>query len=293
MSNDPFDLDQLQRWMQAVIVHPQGVSVGVASPEAQRHLALDLEGIETVIAPSQSQSSAERLAIYSQAYYARLLECLRAEFPVLCEAIGQDLFDRFAVGYLQSHPSRSYTLGLLGANFAAYLRDTRPKSDDTGWPDFLIDLATLEWNFSEVFDGPGVEGQPLLDAREMQSLPAELWPEARLVPVPCLRLIALEYPVQQLYRAIRQRQPAAPCEPRATWLAISRREFVVRHYELTCPQYQLLSDVLAGRCVGDAICRAADSVPGDFDAFARDLQAWFQLWTAEGFFLGVELPRVR
>lgn len=287
MSHDSFSLDQLQRWMQAVIVHPQGVPAGVASAEAQRHLAVDPEQIDTVIAPSSALSSAERLAIYSQAYYARLLECLRAEFPVLCEAVGQDLFDRFAAGYLQTYPSRSYTLGLLGANFAAYLRQTRPSGDETGWPDFLIDLAMLEWNFSEVFDGPGVEGQPLLGAAQLQSLPADQWPLARLVPVPCLRLIAMDHPVQQFYRAIRQQQPIVSCEPQATWLAITRREFVVRHFDLTRPQFELLSDLLAGQCVGDAIRRAAETVTDDFESFARDLQAWFRHWAAEGFFLRV------
>jgi hypothetical protein len=58
----------------------------------------------------------DRLAIYGTAYYARLLECLLEEFPVLVHALGEELFDAFAVGYLQKYPSRSYTLNDLATN---------------------------------------------------------------------------------------------------------------------------------------------------------------------------------
>ena len=42
---------------------------------------------------SQALTALERLAIYGHAYYARLLECLREEFPVLKHALGEELFD--------------------------------------------------------------------------------------------------------------------------------------------------------------------------------------------------------
>jgi hypothetical protein len=57
--------------------------------------------------------------------------------------------------------------------------------------DFLIDLATLELTFNEVFDGPGVEGESLLDGDRLLTITPERLLEARLVGVPCLRLLAL------------------------------------------------------------------------------------------------------
>jgi hypothetical protein len=289
MSNEPPDLEQIQRWMQAVIMHPGGVLTGAASPQAQGHLPVDVEQIENVVTRSAALSSVERLEIYARAYYARLLECLRAEFPVLCQAVGGEVFDQFAFGYLQSYPSRSYTLDLLGANFAAYLRETRPDSELTDWPDFLIDLATLEWHFSEVFDGPGVEHQPLLDVAQLQSISPDRWPAARLAPASCLRVLALGYPVQRFYRAVRNGEHPEPPAPVETYLAITRRDFVVRHFELTRAQYHLLGDLLSGASVGEAIGRVAENFDVDVESFARDLQEWFRVWAAEGFFRGVEL----
>jgi hypothetical protein len=70
-------------------------------------------------------------------------------------------------------------------------------------------------------------------------------------------------------------------------LAISRRNYVVRHYALTALEAEILAAILAGDTVGDAIGRYA--ITADLDTLAVDLQRWFREWTAEGFFLGIAL----
>ncbi len=75
MSED--ELSQIQRWMQAVITHPGGAAAGLDSVEARAEFDIVPADVERVISPSQQQSSLERLAIYAQAYFARLSECLR------------------------------------------------------------------------------------------------------------------------------------------------------------------------------------------------------------------------
>src|SRR6266404_6090912 len=238
-------LGQIQRWMQATIMHPVGVAEGVASEPSRSQIDVGPDDIETVVTRSRAQTALERLEIYSHAYYARLLECLREEFPVLKHALGEEVFDAFAVGYLQQYPSRSYTLFQLGANFPRYLAETRPEASEgadlpVDWPDFLIDLATLELTFNEVFDGPGVEGEDLLEAGQLQAVAPERLLEARLVSVPCLRLLALNYPVHRYFTAVRRHEDPLMPGPAATFLAVTRRRYVVRHYELSRPAYQLL-----------------------------------------------------
>jgi hypothetical protein len=282
-------LAQLQGWLQSVIMNPAGLLDGIASADARAHIDVLPADVETIIERSSHQTSLERLQIYSGAYYARLLECLRAEFPVLAQALGGELFDEFAVEYLQRYPPHSYTLNELGANLAKYLAETRPTSatEDNSWLDFLVDLARLEWTFSEVFDGPGAERQTLLGAGQLRSVAEELWPAARLMPVPCLRILKLDFPVQGYYRAVRDGQEAVPPDREPTWLAISRRNYVVRHIPLTPPEAAILEAILAGATVGQAISRAP--IPADVDGFAADLQRWFHNWAAEGFFLTLTL----
>ena len=288
------DLGQIQRWMQATIMHPAGVAEGIASAEARRHIDVGPDEAETVVTRSRALTALERLAIYGHAYYARLLECLREEFPVLKHALGEELFDAFAVEYLGLYPSRSYTLFRLGTNFPRFLAETRPDREGEGspapnWPDFLIDLATLELTFNEVFDGPGVEGERLLDADRLRVLSPERLLEARLVGVPCLRLLALRYPAHKYFTAVRrQEEPDLP-GPAETFLGVTRRHYVVRHYELSRPAYQILHALLAGVSVGQSISRAVEEAGPDLDRLPDNLWTWFHDWAAEGFFRAVDL----
>ncbi len=293
--NTPWhDLEQIQRWMQAVIMHPAGVAEGIASTDAIGAIDVRPNEVETVVTRSAALTAIERLEIYGYAYYARLLECLRDEFPVLKHALGEELFDDFAAEYLERYPSRSYTLFQLGVNFPRFLAETRPDreeevSDVPEWPDFLIDIARLELTFNEVFDGPGVEGEHLLDADQLQGLAPERLLEARLVGVPCLRLLSLHYPVHQYFTAVRRHEDPELPEPGETFLAVTRRRYVVRHYELSPAAYQLLHALLAGETVGQAISRAVESAGPDLDRLSDNLSSWFHDWAAEGFFRGVEL----
>jgi hypothetical protein len=289
MNDQRRDLANLQRWMQTVITHPDGVPAGLASDEARSAIDAAPADVEQIVSRSAALTSVQRLEVYANAYYARLVECLEAEFPVLAAALGGDAFAGFALEYLIRHPSRSYTLARLGENFARDLEETRPPraGDAPDWADFLIDLARLEWTFSQVFDGPGVEGQRLLDVEKLRAVPTDRWSDSRLVCVPCLRLESFRFPVSAYYSATRRSERPDPPAPAATYLAVNRRNFVVRRHDLTKPQFELLTALRGGDTVGAAIATIASAAQTAFDSFAAQLHDWFAQWAAEGFFLDV------
>ncbi|MEX0704799.1 MAG: DNA-binding domain-containing protein [Planctomycetales bacterium] len=337
MTGDPRELRTIQEWMQAVITHPEGVAAGIDSAAARAKIDVAPAEAERVVPRSKSLDAIGRLEIYANAYYARLLECLREEFPAFVHAVGQEVFDGFAFGYLQSYPSRSYTLAELGAHFPQYLRETRPegRSDElrvtsdgnTGdapdsslvtrhsslelspaagvqasacpvqpegctpadWTDFLIDLATLERTYSEVFDGPGIERERLLQPADLQAVSPEAWPRCRLVLVECLRLAAFRYPVHEYATAVRKQSNAEIPAPSPTWLVITRRDYVVRRAPLSFPQFALLEALSEGASVGDALERTAAAWEGDFDELASHVGAWFREWAQAGHFRRLEV----
>ncbi|VTT99545.1 Uncharacterized protein OS=Planctomyces limnophilus (strain ATCC 43296 / DSM 3776 / IFAM 1008 / 290) GN=Plim_3270 PE=4 SV=1: DUF2063 [Gemmataceae bacterium] len=289
MPNGAPELDRIQRWMQAVIAHPAGVAAGCASDEARRQLDVDAAGLERVVTRSSTLLAAERLAVYANAYYARLLECLREEYPALVHTLGSELFDEFAVEYLQRYPSGSYTLHHLGANFPRHLAETCPAEEDTRWANFVVDLAKLERLFSEVFDGPGNEGATGLSPEALAAVPPESLVEGWLVPAPDLHLVELRSPVHEYVRAVRRGEDPAPPAPADTLLAVHRRDYLVRRHPVSRPQYVLLAAILAGETVGKAIGKAAEHVEGDAAEYAADLRDWFRDWAAEGLFRDFEL----
>lgn len=287
---EEFPLNAVQRWMQSVIVHSQGVPAGLVAEDTHQHL--DVPNLEQLIPCSPSQSSVERLAVYANAYYARLIECLQSEFPVFSQTVGEEAFAEFAADYVQRYPSRSYSLGDLGTNFPRYLAETKPIADGQGpypdWAEFLVELANLERTFSEVFDGPGLENKPALGVVDLQATDLQKWPQARIKFAPCFRLLSLQFPLNGFYSSVKEGKKADFPPPSDSWFAVTRRDFIVRRYGLNRPQFMLLSSLLEGRTVEEAIGAAAESYAAEPDALARDLHAWFRAWAAAPFFQSVE-----
>lgn len=281
-------LDQVQRWMLSVITHPDGVVPGIESDDAQREVPVTPEQIEQVITRSRQCTSLERLQVYGNAYYARLIECLQDEYPALRHALGDDTFDAFALAYLQDCPPRSYTLSQLGKNFPQFLRETRPLDlpPESTWPEFLVDLVTLERTYSEVFDAPGPEQQRRLRSEDLFAIPLEAWPETRLIPAEGLRLLELRFPVHAYATAVRHQESPTIPPPTPTYLAILRQDYVVRRWPLTQTEFRLL-DLLR---TGQTIRTATETCFADTDEeeFSSHLRSWFKAWSEAGFFRAVE-----
>jgi hypothetical protein len=283
MNKQSRDLGTVERWLHAVITHPQDVRAAVVCPEARRQIDISAAQIEQVVTRSLALTAFERLGIYSHAYFARLQECLRAEFSVLAQTLGVELFNRFTFDYLRHHPSRSYTLNRLGEDFPRYLAETRPDHEASpgareSWPDFIIDLAILERTFSEVFDGAGTEGQPALDLARCSAMPDQRLLETRFLPVVCLRLLAFRYPVSQYFHAMRKGEKPELPAPVDSYLAMSRRDYVVCFHELDFYQYNLLTAVISGQCPAESIAAASE--------LRSIAPQWLRDWIAKGFFAG-------
>ncbi len=119
LTPDDAELQRLQAWMQAVITHPAGIARGIESDEAKRNVGVPVSDIEQVVTRSSKQSAVERLGVYGNAYFARLLGCMAEDFPATKHAVGEEAFAGFVIRYLQKYPSTSYSLGDLHRRFQA------------------------------------------------------------------------------------------------------------------------------------------------------------------------------
>lgn len=285
-------LPTVQRWMQSVITHPAGVSSGIRSETSQKLISVSESDVESVIQPSETLTSLERLQIYGDAYFARLIGCLADEFPAVSFSVGEETFAGFVMGYLQSKPSTSYTLADLGSGFPDYLADSRPPKSGTdegpNWTDFLIQLAKLERLYAEVFDGPGDERTASLTPEQLSDIDPNTWPECRLLCSESMRLVEFDFPVQNYAAAVRREEtPKIPAAV-ATHLVLHRRDFVVRRRELTAPQWHLLRAIHEGQPIGLAIESVANTLSDDeLVHFAGGLQHCFSEWTAAGMFRAI------
>jgi hypothetical protein len=270
MSQQPSTLEQLQLWLQAVIAHPGGVEKGV---------------LEDIIPPTSRQTSDERLGVYATAYYLRLVDCLREFFPCLRSAMGDEIFDDFALAYLQKHPSQSYTLHHLADQFANFLAQTKSSA---GWEDFFVDLARLEHAIEIVFDDEGPEEPSPPGRGQGEGLAsAPLSPQSTLSLVPGFQLLSFRYPVSSFYTAWKHSEGPALLDPQPQFIALFRRDYIVRRHELTHVQHSLLAALQAGESLEQAvggITPQAFAAGQTADLLAADLRDWFEYWARAGFF---------
>jgi len=278
-------LQVIQNWMQAVIQHPQGISAGLATAEAQSCLSVTWESLDRVLPGSSRQSSLDRLQIYAHAYLARLLEVMQAEFPALHHYMGDELFRTFASEYLQESPSQSHTLSQLSARFPEYLARTRPHRTQSvpDWADFLIDLATLERMYAEVFDGPGPERSTRSHHDHLAGLAPPDFLQSTLVVVPWVHLREFRFPVQDCTTSVRRGSPIEIPPPQPTWLLITRRDYIVRRESISQAEFQLLAALQSGLKVEAALQQLLGGAASTSD-LPGQLQNWFRQWTAAGYF---------
>lgn len=263
--------------MQSLVVHPGTVEAALASARAE----VPLERLSEVVLPSRTLTPAERVEIYQRMYPLRMEEALGVDYPGLQHFLGGEGFRRLVRAYVESFPSRSYTLNRLGDHLAEFIR-TAPGLRHRG---FCHDLARLELAMTEVFDEAET---PPLSAAEIAAEPVERWPEVRLRPIAAFRLLAVRYPVAAYLESMggkTHRHP--PPRRKDAWLAVFRRDYSVRRLELSRPAYDLLSDLASGRALGEAVTTAARR-RGRAAAREPQLYRWFRQWMASGMFVGLE-----
>ena len=74
------------------------------------------------IAPSKALNPLERIQIYHQQYWWRLLKCLQQNFPTVTRLFSTESFDQeLAVPYLAAHPPSHWALSRLGETFPQWL----------------------------------------------------------------------------------------------------------------------------------------------------------------------------
>src|SRR5207237_4606117 len=104
------------------------------------------------IKPNDRLTSFERLQIYNQQYWWRLLASFSEDYPGLRAVIGQRKFDRLATAYIEACGSTSWTMRNLGRQLETFLR-THPELI-APHERLALDVARVEWARVLAFDDP-------------------------------------------------------------------------------------------------------------------------------------------
>lgn len=221
-----------------------------------------------------------RVGVYARGYRARLVECLRGEYPVLRRFAGDTAFGLFASAYVAARPSRDPSLYAFGSGFADFLAAQRPaEAAEPGSPLAIpAELAALERARGEAQRATGIEGRFTPVAADLALVPG-----ARLRRPGPVRLLRLGFNLVGLVEAA-DRGAALPAPVAGESLvAVARTHYRVGLHRLAPWQFAWL-DALGeeGRDVQEAAGEAARACGGDAGRMLADLAMWLPAAGAAG-----------
>ena len=241
------DLNDLQHLLYRLITAPDGVAEGL---KAEPTLPGGLEGL---IDGDERLSAVGRLDIYANAYFYRILDALREDYPATSTVLGADNFHNLVTGYLIEHPPTQPSLFYAGEVMADVLAGHPFRQR---WP-FLVELARLERIIIEVFHAPDADP---LDAATLRVISPVDWPTFILRTSTALAILDCEWGVNEVVRAIEEKRKWSPPKHTPISILVWRQNFQVHYRELDVGESDALHMSRGGASfavICEAVARAA------------------------------------
>lgn len=275
---EPRALGSIQQRLWRLVTEPEGVEAALAAEGDANG-----SGLATLVRGDRDLAAGDRVAVYANAYFARLHDCLREDFGALARALGDAAFHDLVKTYLMMHPPTRPSLRHAGAHLAEHLATEPFAAIFARRCPYAGDLARLEWALAEAFYA---EDAKVLAREDLAALPAEAWAGVRFETTPSLRLLTCVWPVHRLRERFEREDaetsweeaPALAAEP--THVRVWRQGDRVRYRAIPALEAEALSAASAGEPLA-AICERIAQEVGEADAASRTASL-LSLWVSDG-----------
>jgi hypothetical protein len=235
-------------------------------------LAADSE-IQSHVIGTERVCVETRLGIYADGYRSRLIEVLESSYPVLANLLGEADFHTLAAQYVATHESTFFSVRYYGHELADFLA----ADAEYAKAPLLAELAQWEWAMADAFDAADAEP---IDSGAFAQLAPEDWAELRFEWSPSVQLLALEWNVPELWKAVTEdmERPEPSLSPQpASWL-IWRRELQIFFRPVAAEEAAVIAASRAGQSFGELcvlLCEHLDESEASLHA-AGFLRGWVQ-----------------
>ncbi|MEJ2347427.1 MAG: DNA-binding domain-containing protein [Gammaproteobacteria bacterium] len=173
-----------------------------------RHLLSGDAAVADYVADGGRLDARARLAVYTNAYYARLVEALASDYRALSAMMGEQRFEALCHDYIRAQPSTFFSLRWFGRGLAEFVAARDADNDSAR----LAALARFEWALVDAFDAADV---PPLVVDAVAALPPDTWPTLRLVFHPSVGTLSLAWNTLEIWKAVRAGAAPPPwiCAP--------------------------------------------------------------------------------
>ncbi len=194
----------------------------------------------------------KRMQVYSYAFWARQVDSLMEDFPVLLAILGKKVFQDILKDYIYHYPSTNYTLAELGRNLPKFMRDEKMSED-------LCDLAKFEWH---LFELEYYSEQPKVTANDIEA--------GRIFLKTSVRLIQSKYPIASIY----EDEKLYPPKQQDVVIVVNED---IEYYEVEPAAAAIITSLQTGESIEVAINAAGNLSP-------EKVQSYFQGFMENGFF---------
>lgn len=206
--------------------------------------------IRQAIATPIRGSATERLSIYGEAYFLRLLEAMGLEFPALKNFLGKTAFDKLCIAYFTAYPSQHYSIRYAGTRMALFLTSY---SEDKP---YLRELAEFEISLSNALDA---KDAPIKSVADLSTIPSEKWGEIIFTLHPSVTLHQFEWNIPQVWKNAIDKVRKRPIK-KTSYAAAWRKGLLSFYSDHPESEHHLLLQVKAGK---------------NFAELCQDLTTWY------------------
>lgn len=275
-------LAEIQGLFWRAITWPTGVAAFLDQTDEQTRRLF-----ERVFAQTPGFSRLQRMEVYADAYYYRLEDVLREQFPVVFYVSGPVRFRNLCTDYVLEHPSVDPDVRRYGRRFASFVREHALRHELP----FLGDLAEVDWAITDALDAPN-ETPMSVDA--LKQLSPDAWPSLRFRPMRTTRLLQSRWDFAALWRSMKNTVPRseAPLDAREppVFVLVWRQGLDVFHRPVRAGESAALEVLMAGAPFAQVCDAALGAVP---DASPDTVARWLLDWLGSELIAGCHTDDAR
>ena len=289
----PVQLKNIQQWFGSIIIRPIDIDSRI-NPISPSGNPIEDEACD-YIAPSPTLRPAQRIELYNQQYWWRLLGIMHDAYPLVTRLFGyQDFNASIAIPYLMKYPSDTWSLNALGDRLPKWIEEDYVGDDKP----LVSRAAKIDNAYNYSFVAPQHEGIDLDDGSETIDLSNLL--DEPLSLQPYVHLFEIPYDLFQYRSEFLKHEPEfwvendfpllakAPNDENYYFLLYRNRYNNVMVEKIGGSEYEMLKqfECEAGFTINDS-CEWLENMPSESSLVmeaSQHLHLWIQRWVANQLF---------
>lgn len=271
----PSEILSIQRWFASIIARPIDDESQMAPTSPSGRLMSD--EAKEFIAPNSKLSSAQRIQIYNQQYWWRMLSILHHNFPTLVRLFGYEDFNRtIGMPFLTKYPSTDWSIAKLGDKLSLWIEEEYGAQDKS----LVLFSAKVDWAYQELFLAPNPKSQEA--TLDLLSKKTSLQNHLKLFALPfdllSFRTELLKQPVEFWAES---EFPKLPKDRKYFFILYRNRKNWISYKQVKEGEWTLLHLIEEGHTIEEG-CEYLEKIGGSiYEEALSSLQEWIQQWVSE------------